>query len=929
MEEEAKFIIKEDKYTLSIIKNNKKPKKGISIFKKTLELNELNEDNINIVLENSKKEDIIYSYANLGFIFISGIICFAYCNEKDIKEIGIICLMKIYQVKNIRYIILQPDDGNMSKRKEIIQLFKEFTQYEVNRGLIFSQNLFNLDLSFDVFYHHFYAINKNICHINPKINFCYNYNYITYFRKLELEDFSTHLISGYFYHNIMKNHQKEELAVNLIIKDKEIQDEENKENENLLREIEIILTPNNIIFNQFFHVGFYSFIGDFIRDEKIIYNLLKNEQNDNKEDNGSIIILDIQNKIKGKSDEEKNQILLDITKRVNENIGNNYILLIIDNKNDIDNILEKNKAIFEAINFNYEIKRPECIKNEFQQKTLLIISDNEINSLNIIESILYSMKYYYLDEHGEMFFKDEINEHIKTIMKTYRNYIKIKNNNFLKIEKIFSEPINEEFLNNNIFKNKKNEQKDDKMENTEKENISDSLEIDFGNMNINILNKQDTISNNININQIMEENNKILELKNIEESSNNLYLYIITHNVGNYALENEKNPEKSLRKLLFPKEIEKYYNNNLPTFICIGLQEIVKLNTSNIIFASNKNSVNIWEIKITQFLQKNYNYTLQYKENLVGILFLFFVKTSDAKNIREMKKSVIKAGFLNTLGNKGYILYEFKYNNKIFSFCTGHLTAGQTEKNFQDRVNLLIDMLNHKYDKNSNKLYQNDFYFLFGDLNFRVKIDKDKFFEDVNKIIKLNKKVYDDTFIRKKTIIEEDIFGPYVNTQRVKGKKRCGSAEKKERYNHLDDIEKEKSNYNNYNNKNKNNINENNEKIEVLTETKISEEQFKYYFLNNFINNEELNDAKIILEKYNISEHRIKFLPTYKYFKGFNYYNVSKRLPSWTDRILFKKSNDIKCLYYDKIDLNYSDHRPVYALFEIKNLNSKRKSIIE
>ena len=921
MEEEAKFIIKEDKYTLSIIKNNKKPKKGISIFKKTLELNELNEDNINIVLENSKKDDIIYSYANLGFIFISGIICFAYCNEKDIKEIGIICLMKIYQVKNIRYIILQPDEGNMSKKKEVIKLLKEFTQYEVNRGLIFSQNLFNLDLSFDVFYHHFYAINKNICHINPNINFCYNYNYITYFRKLELEDFSTHLISGYFYHNIMKNHQKEELAVNLIIKDKEIQNENNKENENILREIEIILTPNDIIFDQFFHFAFYFFIGDFIRDEKIIYNLLKNEQTDSKEDNGSIIILDLQNKIKDKNDKEKNQILLDITKRVNENIDN-YILLIIDDKNDIDSLLEKNKTIFEEINFNFEIKRPENIKNEFQQRTLLVISDNEINSLNIIESILYSMKYYYLDEHGEMFFKDEINEHIKIIIKSYRNYIKIRNNNFSKIKKIFSEPINEEFLNNNIFKNKKNEQEEEEIE---KENISDSLEIDFGNMNNNILNKQDTFSKNININQIMEENNKILELKNIEESSNNLYLYIITHNVGNYAFENENNKEESLRKLLFPKEIEKYYNNNLPTFICIGLQEIVKLNTSNIIFASNKNSVNIWEIKITQFLQKNYNYTLQYKEDLVGILFLFFVKTSEAKNIREMKKSVIKAGFLNTLGNKGYILYEFKYKNKIFTFCTGHLTAGQTEKNFQDRVNLLIDMLNHKYDKNSNKVFQNDFYFLFGDLNFRVKIDKDKFFEDVDKIIKLNKKVYDDTFISKKTIIEEDLFGPYVNTQRAKGKKRCGSAEKKDRYNHLDCIEEEKSKNNNI----KIIRNGNNENIEALSKTKISEEQFKYYFLNSFINNEELNDAKVVLEQYNISEHRIKFLPTYKYFKGFNFYNVSKRVPSWTDRILFKKSNDIKCLCYDKIDLKYSDHRPVYALFEIKNLNSKRKSIIE
>ena len=94
MTEKAQFIIKEDKYTLSIIKknksNNKKAKRGISIFKKNLELNELNEDNINMILNNSKKGEIIYSYANIGFISIVGLMCFAYCSEKDIKEIGII-----------------------------------------------------------------------------------------------------------------------------------------------------------------------------------------------------------------------------------------------------------------------------------------------------------------------------------------------------------------------------------------------------------------------------------------------------------------------------------------------------------------------------------------------------------------------------------------------------------------------------------------------------------------------------------------------------------------------------------------------------------------------------------------------------------------------------------------------------------------------
>ena len=109
--------------------------------------------------------------------------------------------------------------------------------------------------------------------------------------------------------------------------------------------------------------------------------------------------------------------------------------------------------------------------------------------------------------------------------------------------------------------------------------------------------------------------------------------------------------------------------------------------------------------------------------------------------------------------------------------------------------------------------------------------------------------------------------------------------------------------------------------IELLYKRTIGEEQFKYYFLNKFSENEELNELKKTLGIYEINEHRIKFLPTYKYIKGNKLYNVSKRIPSWTDRILFKKSKDIRCLFYNKIDLNISDHRPVFALFEIEMEN--------
>ena len=68
MSKEYQFIIKEEKYSLSIIKRNKPINKnkirGISIFKTTLEFNELNEDNINMILKKSNKKYIKYINQN-------------------------------------------------------------------------------------------------------------------------------------------------------------------------------------------------------------------------------------------------------------------------------------------------------------------------------------------------------------------------------------------------------------------------------------------------------------------------------------------------------------------------------------------------------------------------------------------------------------------------------------------------------------------------------------------------------------------------------------------------------------------------------------------------------------------------------------------------------------------------------------------------
>lgn len=66
------------------------------------------------------------------------------------------------------------------------------------------------------------------------------------------------------------------------------------------------------------------------------------------------------------------------------------------------------------------------------------------------------------------------------------------------------------------------------------------------------------------------------------------------------------------------------------------------------------------------------------------------------------------------------------------------------------------------------------------------------------------------------------------------------------------------------------------------------------------------------------SEAEIHFPPTYKFDNYTNTYDTleKQRVPSWTDRVLFK-GRKLEVLKYDMVkDVLFSDHKPVYCLFE-------------
>jgi hypothetical protein len=92
--------------------------------------------------------------------------------------------------------------------------------------------------------------------------------------------------------------------------------------------------------------------------------------------------------------------------------------------------------------------------------------------------------------------------------------------------------------------------------------------------------------------------------------------------------------------------------------------------------------------------------------------------------------------------------------------------------------------------------------------------------------------------------------------------------------------------------------------------------------LDTLLENDQLYIQRTRSSVSNVFDHydeaKITFLPTYKFDLGTDTYDTSEkgRIPAWTDRVL-RKGNNIRQINYNSAPLRFSDHRPVYATFEV------------
>ena len=90
---------------------------------------------------------------------------------------------------------------------------------------------------------------------------------------------------------------------------------------------------------------------------------------------------------------------------------------------------------------------------------------------------------------------------------------------------------------------------------------------------------------------------------------------------------------------------------------------------------------------------------------------------------------------------------------------------------------------------------------------------------------------------------------------------------------------------------------------------------------------------QLTVDKYNfkidkiLKEGKLNFNPTYKYNDESDEYDTSKkdRIPGWTDRVLFMGTGAVEQVCYNRAELNMSDHRPVFAIFNVTVLDNLEK----
>jgi len=213
------------------------------------------------------------------------------------------------------------------------------------------------------------------------------------------------------------------------------------------------------------------------------------------------------------------------------------------------------------------------------------------------------------------------------------------------------------------------------------------------------------------------------------QDTQNYKVFVSTWNVGGIVPPDDLDMEDLLDK-----------QNNPCDIYVLGFQEVVPLNTANVLGKENSKICTKWNSLIRKTLNnKTAEFRCLTSKKMVGIFISVWVRCDIHPYIQNPSVSCVGCGIMGCLGNKGSVSIRFQLHETSFCFVCTHLASGDREGDERNRNANAADLFartSFSIGRSLNlptKILDHDRVIILGDLNYRISMPESETRQLVNK----------------------------------------------------------------------------------------------------------------------------------------------------------------------------------------------------
>ncbi|XP_059614755.1 inositol polyphosphate 5-phosphatase K isoform X1 [Phlebotomus argentipes] len=212
----------------------------------------------------------------------------------------------------------------------------------------------------------------------------------------------------------------------------------------------------------------------------------------------------------------------------------------------------------------------------------------------------------------------------------------------------------------------------------------------------------------------------------MSDSSWNINVHIVTWNVST------RYPEGVALHSLLGLNSNPEYDKDLPDFYVIGLQEVNAQVQNQVIGLFREDH---WTLKFKEMLRER-NFVVVKTEQMQGLLLMVFTRKKHLLHLRDIEAEYTRTGLGGIWGNKGAVSIRMNIYGCSTVFLNSHLAAHDhmLDERVEDYQKIVQE---HKYHvKARESIFNHDYVFWFGDLNFRLTGEATTTPEDIREEVK-------------------------------------------------------------------------------------------------------------------------------------------------------------------------------------------------